>query len=339
MLREQANGVLRDRAIDWLNDADVLVLQRPMDIEFVEAIPVIQRQGVAVVVEIDDDFHSLPKGHPARKLTSPLVTGVAVANDFYALQKGQSAKKMIPTARKTRHNRTNLAQACKLADLVTVTTPALAERYGSHGRVRVIRNLVPARYLTIEQERRGNLLGWTGSTVTHVDDLRECGSGISDTLRETGARFRVVGTGQGVSDQLDLGDRPIDSTGWVPLREYPIHYARLDVAIAPLQLNPFNEAKSALKMIEAAALGVAVVGSPTSEYIRAAHLGLGMIASTPDEWRAHLVRLLDSSEFRADCAGAARLAAADLTYEAHAGEWWDAWSEALKNRRQKRAAA
>jgi glycosyltransferase involved in cell wall biosynthesis len=293
-------------------DADVIVLQRPMDREVIEAIPVMQRQGIAVVVEVDDDFTALPAGHPARKLTAPLVNAT--------------------------HNRKWLAEACRRADLVTVSTPALAKVYGGHGRVRVIRNLIPASYLTVTAKQRGDVLGWTGSTITHVGDLEVVGSGVRRALDATGARFRVVGTGRNVGTQLDLGGRPIDSTGWVPLREYPQAYARLDVAIAPLQPSAFNEAKSALKVLEAAALGVACVASPTSEYIRAGSLGLCMIADTPALWGLALTDLLELDEYRADVAGAARAAAAQLTYEAHAGQWWDAWTEALSNRRGKTAA-
>lgn len=42
-----------------------------------------------------------------------------------------------------------LGVAWERADLVTCSTPALAERYGKHGRVAILPNYVPASYLEI----------------------------------------------------------------------------------------------------------------------------------------------------------------------------------------------
>lgn len=294
-------------------EADVVVLQRPMSRDIVEAIPIIQRQGIAVVVEIDDDFHALPKGHPTRRDSAPIHS--------------------------PDRNRRLLLHATNIADLVTVSTPALAERYGKHGRVRVLRNLIPSHFLEIESRRSGMFLGWTGSTRTHVDDLRVCGDAVPRVLDESHWIWRTVGTGKGVAAQLGLGDRPSDSTGWVDLPAYPEAYARLDIAIAPLQANPFNEAKSWLKVLEAAALGVPAVGSPTSEYRRAYDLGLCLLADTPAEWEKTLKALTGSAELRQDVAGLARAAASGLTYDLHCHQWWEAWEQAVTYHRQRRNAA
>jgi glycosyltransferase involved in cell wall biosynthesis len=296
-------------------DADVVVMQRPMLAELVQSIPVMQRQGVAVVVEVDDDFTALPRGHQAREGTA----------------------EFDRQGRRRTHTRRHLRRACELADLVTCTTPAIAARYAPHGRAAIIPNCVPARYLTIQPEAHDGLrVGWTGSTVTHVDDLASAGDGIARAL--DGAPFHVVGTGVGVADQLSLGDDQVIPTGWVEIDDYPTAYAGLDIAVVPLVDNDFNHAKSWLKGIEAAALGVPFVASVTDPYCDLAALGAGGLARTPDEWVTMLRLLIDSPEARAEIAWKGRQVAAGWTIEGQAWRWAEAWEQAVKNRRQKAAA-
>lgn len=304
---KQANGTTRLVDVPDLDDVDVWVVQRPLDGAVVESIPRVRRQGVAVVVEIDDDFHSLPKGHPARR-------GTSVAGN-------------------ERHNRRWLRKACEQADLVVCTTEAIAARYGAHGRVAVIPNFVPAWYLTVDEPRLDDRVrvGWTGSTHTHVGDLEVMGDGLARALADSGAVFRVVGTGVGVADQC--GVEPDETTGWVEIVDYPVEYARLDVAVVPLEACAFNEAKSSLKMSEAAALGVPVVASPTGPNVELHDLGVGRLAASPVEWRYHVSELARSSEARAHVAGEGRAVMRDRTIEGNAWRWWEAWETAMANRR------
>lgn len=297
--------------VDDLPDADVVVLQRVTGADTVAAVPYLQAHGIAVVVDVDDDLTSLPKGHPYRVGSSPVRDPV--------------------------RNRRWVSEACRLADLVTVSTPRLAEVYGRHGRTRVLPNCVPAAFLEVAKPATNDpvRIGWTGSTITHIGDLDVCGDGVARALRASGARFRAVGTGVGVREQLHLGDDP-EATGWVPIDDYPAAYATLDVAVVPLAPNPFNEAKSWLKGMEAAALGVPFVASPTAPY-RALHAeGAGWLAEHPDDWAVHLTLLALEPDARAEQAAAGRTVAARWTYERHAEHWVDAWTEAVANRRRRK---
>lgn len=311
---------LGGRMVRPLIDADVVVLQRPLVQAVVEAIPRIQSLGVAVVVEVDDDFHALPKGHGARK-------GTSVAND--------------PT-----YNRMWLRKACEQADLVTVTTPALAERYGAHGRVAVLPNLVPASYLAVPTHAprvESPTVGWTGSVVTHVGDLEVMGGVVPGVLEATGARFVSWGVGM-TEEALGVKGRV---RPWSDLRgAYPRQVADLDVGLVPLADNAFNRAKSWLKGMEYAALGVPFIASPRAEYWRLAEEilpgspwgGVGM-ASTPEVWRDQLAWLLRNPDVRAQVAATNREAMAPHTYENHADRWLDAWRRAADNRTRERTAA
>lgn len=283
-------------------DADVVVLQRPGRRWWSDLIPHLHQHGVRVVVDVDDDFAHIPTENTA-----------AVAYD---------------PRRNLWHNRTWIEKACAQADLVTVTTPALARRYGRHGRVAVLPNLVPAAYLDVVVPRDGRTLGWTGSVDTHPHDLETTGRAVPDALGAHGWQFRVIGTGHGVQERLGLAGEP-DATGWRPIDDYPALYAGLDAAIVPLHRGPFNDAKSALKMVEAAALGVPVIASATPDNERVHALGVGLIARKPRDWVRHLDRMLGSAELRAHMAGAGRAAMQPLTYEAQCDRWLTAWSTTL----------
>lgn len=301
------------KMIDPGVDADVIVFPRLMDRATVEAIPDLQRCGLAVVIEVDDDFHRLPVKHPARRATG--------------IQHNPN------------NNRRLLDRACQMADLVTVSTPALAQRYGSHGRVRVLRNYIPAWYLDVDVRpvRDRPWLGWTGFTEVHVGDLEVVGGAVREVVAATGVGFAHIGPVDDTARSLRLDQ--VTTTGKVALADYPAAFSMLDVAIAPLVLNEFNEAKSWLKMLEAAALGVPIVGSPTSEYQLAQTYGLGWLASTPGEWLRHLTHLLTSEPLRDERAGVARAEARMLTYEANAHLWAEAWEQAVTNHHERQAAA
>lgn len=287
-------------------DADVVVLQRPLKDFFPAAIEKLQAQGVRVVVEIDDDFDAISRRNVSWRFVQPT-------------QNPQS-------------NREHLRRACDLADLVTVTTPALARRYGRHGRVRIIPNYVPERYLAVRRpEHDGVVVGWSGSIETHPDDLQVCGAGVQQALDATGATFAVIGTGKGVKRALRLREAPL-ACGWRPIDQYPEAVAQLDVGIVPLEASAFNEAKSALKMMEMAALGVPSVVSPTEDNRRMHARGLGTLAETPKQWKGATAALVRDAGLREHMAEQGREIMRDFTIERHCGEWWDAWESVVNTR-------
>ena len=315
-------GRVVDERVAVETDADVVVYQRLVSRDVVDTIPHLQAAGVAVVVDIDDDLDALPKGHPYRAATSPA----------RPLRRHADGYVDDPDAK----NRLWLREACRQADLVTVSTPALAKRYARHGRVAVLPNCVPNSYLAITAPaHEGVRVGWTGSVATHVDDLKVCGGGIREALRASGATMWVVGTGVGVRSQLRLVDEP-HATNWVDLADYPAVYAGLDIALVPLQANDFNEAKSWLKGLEAAAVGVPFVASPTAPYRALVDQGAGCLATSPDEWARTVTLLALEPDLRADLAGRGREVAAGWTFDRHADRWLDAWLEALANRRRRK---
>lgn len=310
---------------DGFSEWDVVVVQRPMAEWQVEALRDCRRQGIRTVVEIDDDFEALHHLSPAWVTTHPRVS--------------------------TEWNRKWLRVAAREADLVTVTTSALAERYAPHGRVAIIPNYFPEAWLTIRRPGEGRretghpeanadraqgrgqppapTVGWTGTVGTHQGDLGVTRGGVAQAVRETAARFRVIGNPGLVQRDLSLDEEP-ENTPWQGWEDYPLAITSLSVGIAPLADTAFNRAKSWLKPLEYAALGVPSVVSPLPSYEALARRGIGILAKDrARDWRREVKRLLEDDAYRAELSASGREAAAELTIERNAYRFAEAWAGAL----------
>lgn len=287
-------------------EADVVVLQRPLDRSLVDAIPFIQAQGIAVVVELDDDF--------------------------WSVDRRSVAYRYLPN-----HNYDHLARACKMADLVTVSTPALANKVPTN-KTKVLRNMVPESYFDTPLNPEANwslfeghlVVGWTGSPMTHVGDVGVMGESLVNAVRETDSKFFAIGS---PSAGQEAGFRSGESAYTPPivLENYPQAVKGLDLGIVPLKLTEFNEAKSYLKGLEYASLGVPFVASPTGEYRRLSATGCGDLASYRHEWYKTLKKLLTDEPYRIQRAYEGFDVAQSFTYERNAWQWAETWERAIVN--------
>lgn len=287
-------------ALNERPDADVVVMQRPALKWRLPIIRMLQKLGIKVVVDVDDLFDSIDTDHPGFLQYSPTIS---------------------PT-----NNHLWVDRTCEAADLVTASTPSLLKRYG-HGHGLLLRNQIPEWYLAIDPEKIPKTIGWTGSIQTHPNDLQVTEGAVNRVAYTHEWRVRVVGTGDGVKDALGLVYPPLSTKRWVPFKRYAYEMARVEIGIVPLDLTPFNDGKSALKMMEYAACGVPVVASPTSENLWLHDKGVGLIAHDRDEWIEHLTALVESPELRAEMASAGRKAVASMTYQRTAHRWLRAWSD------------
>lgn len=141
-------------------------------------------------------------------------------------------------------------------------------------------------------------VGYASGTPTHDQDFLL----ISDTLAKflkdhPQARLTIIGpltlTGALLENQSQ-----IDREEFVDWKVLPEHIARWHLNLAPFTLDsPFNQAKSAVKFIEAALLAVPTLASPLPAYQRAAQLGGGLtLASTSEEWSNALRRAVKDRE-------------------------------------------
>jgi len=298
-------------------DADVVVINRPVRAHWAEIIPHLQKAGVKVVVDLDDDFEAIPLDNGAHATYSPHHTRRCRSNCQLAHEWA---------------NKDWIMRAATLADLVTVSTPALRDRYG-HGRAVVLPNMVPASYLAITAaEPLERTFGWSGSVDTHPGDLQVAAPGLRGALEDHDRwGVHIVGPGRGAA--AALGVPAVSSLGvWVPFAAYPRELARVAVGMVPLAATRFGRAKSALKSLEFASVGVPAVVSPTPDNRRLVSHGIGVLADTAADWRRELGALAAGDDYRAEVAGRARAAAALQTYEQWGELWADAWESTIKGR-------
>ncbi|MGY1741595.1 MULTISPECIES: glycosyltransferase family protein [unclassified Blastococcus] len=287
--------------------ADVVVVQLPKTEAMLQCLRLLQAQGIAVVVEMDDLLSAVPFGHGGH--TALVRSGAA-----------------------------DIARQCAAeADFLTVSTPALLQEYGRHGRGMVVPNAVPRHLAELppayERDPEVLTVGWTGAASAHPYDLQTMESGLQQALDRTRgrSRFTIFGQADEAKKLLGLAEEPgrIDFVQDVEgyLTAVGEHF---DIGIAPLRIDRFNTSKSWLKVLEYAARGVYAVRAPSAEYDR---LGLGRRARRPRDWAQLLTRALTDADHRREAAARDReqVLAGHLT-EHTAPMWVDAWRRARDHR-------
>jgi hypothetical protein len=305
---QMVNGRQVLQSVQIPEDADVVVIQRPAHPLQPQMINILRSNGVAVVIDMDDDMSSI---HPDN-----------VAFHMY------SDRSATPMSWKW------AAMSCRIASLVTVSTERLLKVYASHGRGVVIDNYIPESYLTIPHFPTG-AFGWAGTTKSHPNDPQVTAPTAEKLINE-GHVFQVVGGDKKVQSAF-RSRRHIPMTGSVSLREWvPMIASSIDVGWAPLAATTFNTAKSRLKALEYMAAGVAWVGSPRAEYRKLHRVsGCGLLADTPKQWYSHTKELLTNEALRKEQVEAGYAYLKDQTYEANAWRWWEAWEQASKMERKR----
>lgn len=293
-------------------DADLIIFQRPLDNAMSSAIIQAHRQGIATIVEIDDDLSTVHEKNVAHGAMLGQSSGYKWAE-----------------------------KAASLADHVTVSTTQLG-KFARHGRYSVLRNCVPDSIFQIirpEGEAKWPRVGWTGTVQTHPNDLQVTKGRLSRVMKDHNLTFSVVGDGESVARNLMLDPSiPLLATGWVPLDEfYSTAASAIDIGIVPLELSNFNQAKSYLKGLEYAALGIPFIASPTREYELLAVSGVGKIARSPGDWAKHLQRMIDRPAETERIAKESRdRIKSEFTYSVNAPKWIEAWEKAIAYRKTRR---
>jgi hypothetical protein len=291
----------------WV-DADVVVFQRTTHRYLAEAVPILRSKGVAVVIDVDDDLSTIHPRNPAYPLYHPA-----------------NAEKPDRYGRRNLHSWRNLADACREATLVTVSTPALLDVYARHGRGVVLPNCLPEHYYGITRTDSDEI-GWPAQLATHPNDPEAVGGAVARLAAE-GASFRILGDGTGSGPAFGLlRDAPCRLG--IGLEDWPGAVAELGIGIAPLADTRFNRCKSWLKPLEMSAVGVPWVGSPRAEYAKLHRMGAGILADNSRRWYQALDRLRRDPSLRAELSEAGRAVAEKMRLRDHAERWLDAWDRA-----------
>ena len=223
--------------------------------------------------------------------------------------------------------RQKVEMAAAAADVVIAGNALLADFAADHSRdVRLIPTCVqPGEYLTKSSYDIAGppTLVWLGSHSTEAY-LTGIAPALREVHRRTGARVRVISA---VSDTDVPGlEGLMDRVTWTPT-SYPAHLATADVALAPLDDDPFARGKCAYKLLQYAATGLPMVGSPVGANQLALERFSGWAATTHDDWVDALGEAIDSSAGARSELGQQGMAAVRTHYSFDA--WADEWRAAV----------
>ena len=245
-----------------------------------------RRNGARLVYDLDDDLIGVPPDHPEAARLRPLARAVDVL--------------------------------LRAADAVWVSTPGLRVRLNDRRPdARVIENGLDERLWSagrgpIASPRPGPLRVLIMGTATHDNDFTVVGPALQCLNEEVGGRLAVdvVGMFEGdVPPWLNrLHPTANGSASYPGFVDWIVRQPKWDLGVAPLADTRFNAAKSAIKTLDYAALGLAVLASDVPAYggsladgSRPDAGGL-LVANTTAAWVEAIGRMLRDPRLRADMA-------------------------------------
>lgn len=267
---------MKPNAEDWfrgnLGKFDLVIADRPWGEDelktfrgFVHASP-----DARLVIDFDDNYRNIPWWNQMRSKYQP-GQPFRVAGDL----------------------------SLKLAELTTVSTPALAEAFvkATHDVMAVENAIDPKDWegLAVAPERKGDdkFRILYGGAAGHYGDLDEVRPGLEAFLRNPPVPVRLVCIGTVPAWVHDLGREfpgRVVTLPWVRFADYPqtIAWGGFDLAIAPLANEPFNLCKSAIKVYEAAMQGIPMVCSKVGPYAGVPDGCAIRLDNRPDDWQEAL---------------------------------------------------
>lgn len=305
---------------DYQN-TDAMVFQRCIDPAAHQRMRMAQEQGIACIYDCDDDFFETP--------------AEAETISYYRRPEVQHV----------------ICSFLRDADLVTVSTPELAASF---------KKRVPRDYTVIEnavdldpwkaayERRQANraeiqaappVLGWYAS-LAHVIDAPILVPALCALMTvRPDVRLVLVGhASQFPASQAlrQFADR-IKAVPWVDITALGDVMADWTASLAPLTDHPYNVARSPLKWMEPAAVGVPCVYSdigPFRRVVRSGATGYAVADASAAAWFRVLNEVTNSMAAAWDIGMQARAAVAkDHTADVRASQWEAAFAAAIASRK------
>lgn len=256
---------------------DVCIVQRCCTREQFEFLKVLKQLDIRIVYDLDDNMWSIPEFNPAYATLS-------------------------------RH-RDGFVACMQLVDVVSVSTRELKRVVEHHmkkaqtGRsvpVVVAENRINEKLFAAPKKKDRVIVGWAGSS-SHKGDLEIIVPALTAAVPDypaTTFEFR----GMAAPESL-RGYSNVTFKLWTPVAEFASRMPMWgwSVALAPLVQHEFNDAKSCIKMIEAAYCSVPCLASWVAPYDRFCSFDSELrwlLCASSSAWGAKLRTLLNEQERR-----------------------------------------
>jgi len=233
----------------------------------------------------------------------------------------------------TRERQQEVETNIRLASLVTTPSPAIADiirfKLGLNENVAILGNYVPAFVLHIPRTTPEIFtVGYQGAPQRiHQSDLDIIQEELFWFLTKCpDARLHFYGQPKPLEGAGPFGDR-VSYVPWTP--DVPAYYRSLhgmSIGIGPLQKSPFTEAKSGLRAVEFAALGIPGIYTDSAPYRPfVQHRTSGYLVHLTSDWRKYLIKLYRNPDLVERLSRQARALAQGWTTEANARGWETAY--------------
>lgn len=247
---------------------DLLLCCRP-GVTMIELLKVALLAGKRVIIDLDDDFISIPSHNPAYQYT------------------GAGHPTYLTELRRIIRNP---------GVVVTYASKELINRYHVDGII------IPNYYDDVNMDwslpklpRSTVNIGFSG-TSTHREDWKLCHDAVKSLMREHPNVKMVVNVDEAIYSQF--GEFPEERRLYIPgvqYHDYPLVFRHIDILIVPLRDTHFNRAKSDIKMLECGATKTAWVASDMPVYTE---WGVGGLVAKDGDWLTPLTKLVENAELR-----------------------------------------
>lgn len=148
-------------------------------------------------------------------------------------------------------------------------------------------------------ERSGVVIGYGSGSKAHDADFQQAAPAIAALMRaRPDVRLRIMGE-LTLPTEIKAFSARVERLPFTGYASYLDRLAMCDISLVPLEATLFNDAKSNIKYVEAATLGLPSVCSPRSAFRDVVTHGRdGFIADTEAEWLEALTALVDSPALR-----------------------------------------
>lgn len=202
--------------------------------------------------------------------------------------------------------RPRIEEYLKNADLVTVTTPKLKEFYSHfNDNIEVLPNTVDTRvWLPAEAKRSpdGKISILFSGTTTHEHDLALVEGVIGRIIKEFPERVEFLFWGNAPATLKNLPQVKVISA-YIP--DYAAYARQLkslsvDLALVPLELTPFNRAKSAIKWLEYSACKIPGIFTDIEAYNQVVEHGKTgwLVPNAPEAWYDAIKKFVEDDNLR-----------------------------------------
>jgi glycosyltransferase involved in cell wall biosynthesis len=284
-----------ERQYEGAMASDVIVFQRPLQQEMLDAALILKEEGKKIVMD-NDDTYTQQNGMPK------------VMSEMMERQLDEKIEQID----------VRLKEFAKIADLVTVSTDFLANEYRHlNENVMVLPNQVDPDDWSKPKRTKGKKvrIGLVGSVAMNNDTKK-----IVKLLRQLGRRDDV---------QLVLFGLPPDTKAYEEIRKYfmyevsywntfnvewhpavpiadyfdSLNDLELDIMLIPRDDNYFNRCKSNVKFLEASMCEIPVIAQGFEDglspyQVNPEDVKHMIIAHTPEEWEASVLKLIDDKKLR-----------------------------------------